>query len=217
MERLGRKLKEVCRIHVGIVTLCDKAYIFPAETMGDGLMCAKTKLRGPIVMEEGILRPVIKGSTLKTSDDPVTHYVLFPYQKLEGKHRILPEAQLQAQYPLAYAYLQSVRDELDKRDNGTLNPVAWYAFGRSQGLETSWGKKIIFSPMNAKPNFILHEREDCTVYSGYFIKYDGDYHALLPRLNSTEMEQFVAVSSRDFRGAWKAYSKKVIEDFVVDL
>lgn len=168
-------------------------------------------------MEAGILRPVVKGSTLKTSDDPLTQYVLFPYEKIDGKHRILPEAAMQARYPLAHAYLQSVRDELDKRDNGVPNPVAWYAFGRSQGLDTTWGKKIIFSPMNAKPKFILHEREDCTIYSGYFIKYEGDWQALLACLNSSEMEKFVAVSSRDFRGAWKAYSKKVIEDFVVDL
>jgi hypothetical protein len=69
--------------------------------------------------------------------------------------------------------------------------------------------------MNRKPNFVLYENEDSTVYSGYFIKYDGDMRWLLERLNSPLMEQFIAVSSRDFRGAWKAYSKKVIEDFIV--
>jgi hypothetical protein len=31
------------------------------------------------------------------------------------------------------------------------------------------------------------------------------------------MERFVAMSSRDFRGGWKAYNKKIIENFEVTL
>ena len=216
--RTGRKLKDICRIHVGITTLCDKAFIFPVEPAENGLVWAETKLGGRVLLEAELLKPIVKGSTLKSSDEPVTRRVLFPYQKNEnGAYRIIAEAELQDVFPLTYAYLCSVKDELDKRDNGKVNPVAWYAFGRSQSLQNSWGTKIIFSPMNARPRFVLHECEDCTLYSGYFIKYDGDYAALLSQLNSDAMTDFVQTGSRDFRGAWKAYSKKVIEDFVVDL
>jgi hypothetical protein len=31
------------------------------------------------------------------------------------------------------------------------------------------------------------------------------------------MENFVSTSSRDFRGGWKAYNKKIIENFEVQL
>jgi len=31
------------------------------------------------------------------------------------------------------------------------------------------------------------------------------------------MKEFIQVSSRDFRGGWKAYNKKVIEDFPIDV
>jgi len=30
------------------------------------------------------------------------------------------------------------------------------------------------------------------------------------------MQRFVEISSRDFRGGWKAYNKKVIEEFILD-
>jgi adenine-specific DNA-methyltransferase len=118
-------------------------------------------------------------------------------------------------YPLAYNYLISVKEQLDQRDNGQKNTVAWYAFGRSQGLDTSFGRKVIFSPMNAKPNFILYEDEACTFYSGYCIKYNGYYEWLLKELNSQRLADFMAVSSRDFRGGWKAYNKKTVEEFTV--
>jgi adenine-specific DNA-methyltransferase len=216
-QKSGAPLGSIAKIHVGITTLCDRAYIFSASPLDETLAIAHTKLRGDVHIEKALLKEAVKGSTLKNSLDPIREYVLFPYKKINGKHQIIPESELASQFPLAYAYLVSVKEELDKRDNGRPNPVAWYAFGRSQGLDTSFGKKVIFSPMNNKPNFVLYENEDCTFYSGYCIKYKGDYVQLLPQLNSPEMERFIAASSRDFRNGWKAYNKKVVAEFRVNL
>ncbi|MDR0303985.1 MAG: hypothetical protein LBH98_04325 [Chitinispirillales bacterium] len=122
---------------------------------------------------------------------------------------------MKTNYSFAYDYLLSIKHELDKRDNGKPNIVAWYAFGRSQGLDTSFGEKIIFSPMNKEPNFIYYPNPDCTFYSGYSIKYDGNLKDLLPKLNSEKMADFISASSRDFRDGWKAYNKKIIEEFEI--
>jgi hypothetical protein len=69
--------------------------------------------------------------------------------------------------------------------------------------------------MNRFPNFVLYENPDCTVYSGYFIKYDGDYEFLLSQLNSQRMADFIAVAGRDFQGGYKGYNKKVVENFII--
>jgi hypothetical protein len=213
-----RKLKDICKIHVGITTLCDRAYIVrlvSGTNANAPIVAVDTKLKGRVLLERDVLRPIVKGSTLKSSSDPITEQVIFPYEKVNGKHRIIAESCLSERFPLAYAYLQSVRPELEKRDNGKPNAVAWYAFGRSQSLDTSWGPKIIFAPLSDRPRFVFYPHPDCTVYSGYFLKYDGDMDTLLSELNSDRMARFVSEGSRDFRGAWKAYSKKVIEDFEV--
>jgi len=217
VEQNGVKLKEICNIHVGITTLCDKAYIFSIQDIENDpdIVLAKTYFKGIVKIEKAILKPIIKASKLKSSTDKISQYVLFPYQKVNGTHKIIPEEILKTQFPLAYDYLLSVKDELDKRDNGKPNAVAWYAFGRSQGLDTSFGKKILFSPMNNKPNFILVKNEECTFYSGYCIKYQGDYEFLLEQLNSQRLADFISVSSRDFRGGWKAYNKKALEEFTM--
>ncbi|WP_448530080.1 HsdM family class I SAM-dependent methyltransferase [Raineya sp.] len=213
----GAKLKDICKIHVGITTLCDKAYIFPIQEIENepDYVLANTYFRGVAKIEKAILKPIIKASRLKSSSDKITEYILFPYQKVGGKHKIISEEYLKNIFPLAYEYLCSVKNELDKRDNGKPNPVAWYAFGRSQGLDTSFGKKILFSPMNNKPNFILIENEETTFYSGYCIKYDGDYEFLLQQLNSERLAEFIEYSSRDFRNGWKAYNKKILEEFII--
>lgn len=211
----GKKLKDICNIHVGITTLSDKSYIFPIEIIDDNFAIANTRLKGKVKIERQILKPIVKGSTLKNSNDPIKEYVLFPFKKINGKHQVLQEDELKNNFPYAYEYLLSIKDELAKRDNGKpINP--WYNFGRTQSLDTSFGKKIIFSPMNKTPNFILYENEESTLYSGYYIKYSGDNNYLLQRLNSDKMQKFIEMSSRDFRGGWKAYNKKIIEEFVID-
>lgn len=216
MEQVkGSPLGTVVKIHVGITTLCDKAYLFPIEREEAQYVWVRSKFKGLIQIEKGIAKPIIKASIYKNNQDPIKEVALFPYKKVNGKHQIIPEKELAETYPLAYQYLLSVKKELDKRDNGKPNTVAWYAFGRSQGLDTSFGKKILFSPMNLRPNFILSENEEATFYSGYCIKYTGDYQKLLVQLNSERMQKFVEVSCRDFRGGWKAYNKKTLENFVL--
>lgn len=211
----GVRLGDIAKIHVGITTLCDKAYIltFVKNNDAQSLITLYSRISGEITLEKGILKPIIKASTLKNAAEPIKEYVIFPYQN----GQIINEASLQADFPLTYQYLLDVKEHLDKRDAGKPNPVAWYAFGRSQGLQTSFGKKILFSPMNLRPNFILSENETATFYSGYCIKFEGNYEDLLPQLNSERMQTFVSISSRDFRGGWKAYNKKILEDFIISL
>jgi len=211
-----KRLGEIAKISVGITTLCDKAYIFNLLRFENQNAYVQTKLKGEFLIEKDILKPIIKASKLPSSLHQ-NEYILFPYKKVNNSHQIIPEEELKELYPLAYNYLLSVKDLLDKRDNGKPNPVAWYAFGRNQSLNNSFGKKILFSPINQTPRFYLCENENATFYSGYAIKFDGDYEKLLLQLNSERMREFIQVSSRDFRGGWKAYNKKVIEDFPIDV
>jgi adenine-specific DNA-methyltransferase len=212
----GQRLGDISRISVGITTLADGYYLFSILSENGSLVKAQSKSGATIELERDILKPIVKASRLKTSDDPVTEYVLFPYTKdAAGKHRIIPEDVLKEKFPHTFSYLLKVKPALDRRDNGKPNAVAWYAFGRAQGLDSSFGKKIVFSPMNLYPNFVLYENPEATMYSGYFIKYDGDYDALLEQLNSQRMADFIAVSGRDFQGGYKGYNKKVVENFIV--
>ncbi|TDE17574.1 HsdM family class I SAM-dependent methyltransferase [Dyadobacter psychrotolerans] len=212
----GIRLGDLCQISVGVTTLSDGLYLFTIVEDSGEFVEVVSKAGWNVKLEKHILKPIVKGSKLKTASDSIKEYILFPYQKDDrGKHKIMPEGKLQSEYPLAYSYLTSIKSQLDKRDNGKPNAVAWYAFGRAQGLDTSFGKKIIFSPMNRFPKFVLYENEECTVYSGYFIKYDGAYEPLLRQLNSQRMAEFIGTAGRDFQGGYKGYNKKVVENFII--
>ncbi len=214
-NKKGKRLGDIANIHVGITTLADYIYILNYVKSASKKLILSNKEGKQIQIEKAVCKPIIKVSTLKNPKAPIDKYVLFPYQKIDGKYQIIPEKILKKKYPLAYKYLLQNKSNLDKRDNGKANKTAWYAFGRSQSLNTGFGKKIVFSPMNKKPNFMLVEQGETTFYSGYCIKYDGNQKWLLKQLNSERMANFIQISARDFRSGWKAYNKKIVQEFVI--
>ncbi len=216
-RRNGVPLGKIADIHVGITTLADRVYILSLIEERKDTYLLQSRLKGAVEIEKSIVKPIIKASTLKKNGEAVSQYIIFPYRKKNGKMTIINEEVMQTDCPLAYRYLLSLKDVLDRRDNGKPNKVAWYAFGRSQGLETGFGKKILFSPMNKRPNFIYSSNEEATFYSGYCIKYDGDPEPLLKQLNSERMQSFIEISSRDFRSGWKAYNKSIVKEFIIQL
>lgn len=65
-------------------------------------------------------------------------YLIFPYEN----EKIISQKKFQEKYPNAYNYLSDHREILESRDKGGgKNYEEFYAFGRSQGLKTSFGKK----------------------------------------------------------------------------
>ena len=213
IENNGVPLHRIAKIHVGVTTLADDFYIFkePKFIGASAEIMLKDGRIFPI--ERDILKPIVKASVLKSPNEDQNRYIIFPYRKIGNKHTIIHENELKNKFPLAYSYLLSVKENLDKRDKGKINPVAWYAFGRSQGLETSFGKKILTSPINLKPNFIVWEKEEFTFYAGYCIKFDGDLRLLAKYLNSDDMEYYISHVSRDYQNNYKSFAKSFIEKF----
>lgn len=205
IENIGIKLKDLSEINCGIATLADKLYLLDSYTV---------KIEDKIFeLEPGICKSILKASTLHNEEEIKENklMVLWPYNK-EGK--IIPENKLAKDYPNAYAYLKHVKPILDKRDKGKPNPISWYAFGRAQGIESSFGKKLLTSTMNAKPNFVYCDEEDSTFISGYQVKSNKmDLRVLQKVLNSCVMEEYIEMISKSYQGGWKSYSKSFIENF----
>jgi adenine-specific DNA-methyltransferase len=188
-----KSLGEYCHINCGIATLADSLFILKADNN--------------LNIEEGILKNIVKASKIK---DPnySNLQIVWPYDD-EGK--IIKENILKQKYPICYKYLLSIKEKLDKRDKGKINKMGWYAFGRSQGITSSFGKKILTSTMNLKPNFVIMNDINLTFYSGYSIKIKDEstisYNNLQKILNSEIMEKYIKTTSRTYSGGWKSYTK----------
>ncbi|MDA1193216.1 MAG: hypothetical protein O3A46_16190, partial [Candidatus Poribacteria bacterium] len=216
IERAGRPLGEIARLSVGLATLADACYVLSGERRGDGYLAEAGGAAFSI--EPGITRPILKASLLKSEPEIVTNRrrILFPYERIDGKHRIIPEGELRDAFPNAHAYLRAIRATLAKRDRGKPNSVAWYAFGRSQGLDNNFGTKLLTSGMNLAANFVYCDDPDTTFYSGYCVRTDAfDLRALQRILNSPLMDFYMRHTSRSYQNGYKSYAKSFIKTFGV--
>jgi len=199
-------LQEIANIHYGIATLKDEIYIFSPE---------KTDINyfyfNSFKMEKNLCVPIIKASTYKGENQNL--FMIFPYKN----EKIIPLNIFQKNYSEAYKYFLRQRDILEMRDKGGgKNYEEFYAFGRNQGLKTSFGKKIITSTMNLTPRFYVIEDEKTSFYAGYCIKpkNNTNLYELCEALNSDLMKEHISSVSKSYRGGYKSYAKSFLKDFV---
>lgn len=216
LGRRGPTLGEVADIHVGIQTLADGVFILPAAhdqaAQGDLVPCSTPQ--GVLQLERWMLRPILKASVMKDGRDPVNRMVIYPY---DDQGCLLPGGRIRADAPAVWAWLLSQKRRLLGRDKGGCDPRRWYAWGRSVSIVSGFGRKILTSPMNLRPNFQLCDEPEATFYSGYCVKpRNGIPPDLLLRvLNSDDMDFFVRHTSRVYQGGWMSYAKSFIQGYTV--
>lgn len=210
IEGQFRSIKDFIR--TGIATLRDEVFMIYKNE--DGFY--KNVNGKKYEIEKEIVKPLYKIPDLKNCNNFVEacRYIIFPYTKGKNGYEIISEEVLKTLYPNAYEYLCVMRYELDKRDKGKPNSIAWYAYGRTQGLN-KYGKKLLFPTFADKPKFMLIDDEDALFCNGYGI-FENDYLELeiLERiLNSNIMRYYVSNTSYSIEGGYFCYQKKYIERF----
>ena len=162
-------------------------------------------------IESAILRRCVKASKYEGKTDNT--YIIFPYAEAP-----ISEDRLKKEFPKTYAYLDSYRDELAKRDMD--KNVNWFLFGRSQGIQNSGLKKIVFKHIidKNKPQikpFILDE--DVVVYSGRYItaKTEEELQKAYNIFKSKEFAKYCALVGKDKSGGYVDVSTKAVKEFGV--
>ena len=197
------KLKNDVRISVGLATLTDNIFF----------------LRDPMGIEPEILRPCIKVSRLRNEGDVENNKckIIFPYDIISNKAIPWTEERLQS-CPNAYTYLKTHQDRLRARDKGKGVKYQWFHYGRSQGLTTLLGRKLLTPPMVQRPRFIMCEQEDLLFLSGYAIFQkvpELNLNILKTILESDVFCKYLHLKSKSYQGGYKACTKTLIQNFSV--
>lgn len=203
-------------IRTGIATLRDEIYMVDYNGKEYYKLINGIKYK----IEPTLVKRLYKIPDLKQDTDlsHICRYIIFPYKKNNRGFEIIPENELIQSTPFTYKYLLSRKNELDQRDKGKKNPVAWYAYGRTQGLN-QYGRKLLFPTFAKNPRFTFVEDETALFNNGYAV-FEPDYMdlPLLARiLNSCIMQYYVTNISYSIEGEYYCYQKKYIERFSIPL
>ena len=218
IEEAGQSIGN--QIKIGVATLRDNVYFLDGFDSRAGIFY---KERGNMRywIEPGAVRAIDKISEI--SDEAAMpgerKHILFPYTGAPNPKmpfRILEEEQLAALFPLCYQYLLDCRPVLAARDKGKPNPVAWYAYGRSQGLNCR-GPKLLFPMFSRRPKFLPEPDGEILFCNGYAVTQGGRYplEVLAKILNSDVMEYYVSRVSYCLKGDYKCYQKKYLRSFSI--
>ncbi|MBN8456919.1 MAG: Eco57I restriction-modification methylase domain-containing protein [Verrucomicrobia bacterium] len=145
IARLGQTCKtlEQCAkgIVVGIQTSADD--IYHLKRLGPNKY--ETRKGIEVAIEDALMHPLVSGPEAKRYRSPRTEtYLLFPYTvEGLGKAHLIPANQMQAVYPLGWAYLLSRESDLRKRENKSFDDDEWYRFGRNQNIDKQELPKLI--------------------------------------------------------------------------
>lgn len=203
MKRRGPLLSDFVSIRVGLATLRDKVYVVqlnPSEWSDEKEQHLSVKVLGgeTRLIERDALRRVSKVSKVKADDDEQGLAIIFPYEKVGGRHVPWSE-ESQERFPLALEYLGAHRKTLDERGHPTR---AWFEYGSTQGLDTLFAPKILVPSMTRDGTLYLCNRGDWTLFSGYALFFDGDLIKLHHRLKGDDFRRFAQLMGRTLRGGW---------------
>lgn len=220
IESIGKPLKEIANIHVGIATLNDKLYFVDGSKERENYFIKEIDNKS-FLIEKQITRAIRKISSFENEEEIEEDKmrIICPYTVKNSKAEIIPEEELKKIFPKCYAYLLYVKDELSKRDKGKKIYPVWYAYGRGQGINKV-GKKLLTPTFSNKPKFMLDDNEYSLFCNGYAIfQTKGGYELKLLQkiLNSVIMDYFARKTSVDLEGGYQCYQKNFIESFNIPL
>lgn len=168
LESKGVPIAEYCKYRHGIATLNNRIYIFRPVCEDEHFFYLKDgNITFPI--EKTICRDIVNSNKLNSNVmfEQIVEKVIYPYYISNNAAQIIEESVMLKEFPFAYQYLSTKKDQLLKRDKGkTQKYPVWYAYGRTQSLVMPQFK-LFFPKIANKPlNCIIQCDSKLLLYNG---------------------------------------------------
>ncbi|WP_271400049.1 Eco57I restriction-modification methylase domain-containing protein [Salinicoccus roseus] len=197
----------------GVATQRNNLYSFIPEKE-DGEYYIFSKDGKTFEIEKDITRPFV---TPNERVQPLNQKIIFPYRISEktGKNEVIQEETIKKEFPYAYRFFSYYKEELMKRASDK-NLKAWYAYGRSQGLN-DFGNRLYLPYMADKVHTLLSKNDLEVFAAGYAIFHeDIDYLRSIDKIISSELFRFyISKVSKPYSKGYYSTAKNLVKYFSV--
>ncbi|MBQ0088927.1 MAG: N-6 DNA methylase [Prevotellaceae bacterium] len=215
IETIGKPLGEVVSIKNGFATLRNDIYLINPISFDDKYFFFE-KNGNEFKVEKSICREAIKANLVREEKDidNLREYIIFPYHLEGSRQNIISEDLFKRDYPYAYEYLISNKEELSKRDKGHKTYPQWFAYGRSQALNIK-GERLLFPHICDVPCFVYCGKESMLFYDGYAITAENSTQLEIFRriLSSNIFWYYISRTSKPYSGGFFSLEKRYIRHF----
>lgn len=204
-------------IRNGLATLANDVFFFHATAEEHGYLTREYNGRSWRI-ERALCRKVVKPNVVHNERELQSEmeYAIFPYSENTGRFTIRNESELKRDYPCAYRFLCACKQRLMERDKGKCDYPAWYAYGRTQGMNCT-GYKLLIPYIAGAPTAVLSTEKDLLFYCGYAL-ISGDIDELRCLKIFLESEAFwfyIYHTSKPYSKGFMALAKNYIVRFSI--
>lgn len=152
-------LDDVICVNNSVATLKNSVFIIPAIQQDDMFYYLNE-----FKIEKNLTLPAVSPKSIALQK---SLRIIFPYRYKKNKITPISEEELKSEYPNAYQYLLSHKEELINRSLS--KNVNWYEFGRRQALDIVAQPKLIMSNVVTKRIHVHLVPENTVPYAGLCI------------------------------------------------
>jgi len=214
IEDAGVKLDSY-RIRNGLATLKNDVYFFKPINE-DAHFYYRQYNSNIYPIEKSVCIDVAKPNVIRTEQElfEKMEKAIFPYHKSENGLTIISENTMIANYPFAYNFLVSVKQDLLQRDKGNGKYAAWYAYGRTQGM-ANFGAKLLMPYIADIPIAVISLQEAVLFYCGYAVFSDdvNELTILKKFLESKVFWYYIEHTSKPYAKGYMSFAKNYIKNF----
>lgn len=206
-ESKSKRVGDYYRVSSSVATLLNGVFVIKDGVFQDDYFCF-----GNYKIEIELLRKAASPRNKKHKKH--IEYIIFPYHYDDnGKIVHYSEIEMIEKFPKAMEYLQSHKDELDKRDSD--KNAQWFEYGRSQALENLNQQVAMISSIISRCTEVYLLDEGEIPYSGYYIipKKEMTLSALLPLLNSDSFRAYINSVGVCVNGTSKRITPADVENY----
>ena len=205
------------KIRNGLATLKNELFFFFPDKE-DGVYYYRTYNGNSYIIEKAICIPIVKPNTIKNEKElsENTEVAIFPYKRKNQSFAIIEENELKTTYPQAYQFLFEYKTVLAARDKGHGDYPAWYAYGRTQGMN-NFGKKILIPYIAGVPTAVLALDEELLYYCGYalFSESEEELRIIKAFLESDAFWYYIFHTSKPYSKGYMSLAKNYIVRFSI--
>ena len=205
------------KIRNGLATLKNDLFFFYPEDEDDDFYYRNYNGK-KYKVEKNICIKIAKPNILKDETDLKNNkeVAIFPYSIKGNSTTVIDEQTFSESFPNAYQLLLDNKQALAHRDKGNGKYEAWYAYGRTQGMN-NFGKKLLIPYISGSPIAILSTDENLLFYCGYALFSDDEEElkVLKAFLESNVFWYYVSHTSKPYSKGYMSFAKNYIKNFSI--
>ena len=169
-------------------------------------------------IEKKICIKVVKPNIIKDEAEleKKMEIAIFPYTHMGNAYQLIDEEYFKSSFPEAYCFLFEHKAILLNRDKGHGNYPAWYAYGRTQGMN-NFGKKLLIPYISGSPVAVLSLDPNVLFYCGYALLSEDieELRILKVFLESEAFWYYIFHTSKPYSKGYMAFAKNYIVNFTI--